>query len=319
MTEPSDTRLYERMVLILKSKEFWKAVLTGTLTGTAFSVYGFLLFHAGDVALGYVLFVLVPFATGFAVAMVTSPMRMLVANLVITTVVCFAILLATGREGLVCCVLAAPILIVCLFIGAGVARLLRKFWIDRHKNATILKIVALLAMCSTLKGADFIEQPFRNASRLETVTTVRHFAAPRDQVWQHLKEVGSVAGNKPFLLQIGLPVPLSCSLSYEGVGAMRRCQFNTGEILERVDQWAEPACMRLTIVGNSLPGRHWLTFKNASYVLAEDSGQTMVVRKTTIASRLAPEWYWRPLEHLGVQSEHDYLLNAVARRLERTP
>jgi hypothetical protein len=42
----------------------------------------------------------------------------------------------------------------------------------------------------------------------------------------------------------------------------------------------------------------------------------VITRKTTIVSRLAPAWYWRPLEKIGVETEHEYLFEEVKRKIE---
>ena len=75
--------------------------------------------------------------------------------------------------------------------------------------------------------------------------------------------------------------------------------------------------MKLDITESTLPGRHWLKFKNAAYELRPSGdGRTLLVRQTTITSRLHPAWYWRPLEKIGVETEHEYLFEEVKRKIE---
>lgn len=108
-----------------------------------------------------------------------------------------------------------------------------------------------------------------------------------------------------------------CEMDGTGVGARRTCYFDVGRIEERVSVWDPPGRMELEIVHWTLPGRHWLGYQSASYELrAAGNGETEVTRITTITSNLRPAWYWRRLEHLGVRSEHGYLLRDVKRTLE---
>ncbi len=60
-----------------------------------------------------------------------------------------------------------------------------------------------------------------------------------------------------------------------------------------------------------MPGRHWLGFENAEYRLQANGHLTLLTRTTTISSHLHPAWYWRRFERLGVESEHDYILQDV--------
>jgi len=75
--------------------------------------------------------------------------------------------------------------------------------------------------------------------------------------------------------------------------------------------------MGLRITGSTLPGRHWLTFVDASYELSAVGKQTRIVRHTTIGTRLYPRWYWRPLERWGVTSEHEFVFDNLRRWTEQ--
>jgi hypothetical protein len=105
-------------------------------------------------------------------------------------------------------------------------------------------------------------------------------------------------------------------MSGEGVGATRTCYFEQGHIAERVTEWNPPNSMKLEITEFDVPGRPWLSFQGASYELTTEGGRTVITRTTTIVSRLSPAWYWRPLEKIGVETEHEYLFEEVKRKLE---
>jgi hypothetical protein len=73
--------------------------------------------------------------------------------------------------------------------------------------------------------------------------------------------------------------------------------------------------MRMDIIDAQVPGRQWLGFQSASYTLREQNGKTLLIRETTIESRLLPAWYWRRLEQIGVETEHEYLFEYLRRHL----
>jgi len=139
--------------------------------------------------------------------------------------------------------------------------------------------------------------------------------ASPDEVWKSIKTMDRVNAHKGFLMRIGLPVPVSCKLDKEAVGGTRTCYFESGYIEERVTEWEPPRSMKLEITSWDVPGRPWLDFKDASYELHQENGRTVMTRTSTIVSRLLPAWYWRRLEKIGVETEHEYLFEAVKNRI----
>src|SRR2546421_115006 len=109
------------------------------------------------------------------------------------------------------------------------------------------------------------------------------------------------------LIAVGLPVPVSCKTEGEGVGGKRTCYFEHGFIEERVTEWDFPRSMKFDIVASEVPGRPWLSFRDAGYEIKRVDNHTLIIRNTTIVSRLSPAWYWKRLEAIGVHTEHEYL------------
>ncbi|HKR02651.1 MAG TPA: hypothetical protein VJT09_18375 [Pyrinomonadaceae bacterium] len=294
-----------------------KGVVIGMLTGVAFGLGGFLFLRDEKGAMGSVLFLMLPIAAGFAVALVTSRPELVNACLIVATLLCFAILLIIGAEGIVCVLMASPLIAGGLLLGAVCGRFFKRYVLDKSGTPGTLKILALLLTPLFLIGANYLEEPHRRTPREETFVTTLTVDATPESVWEQIKRVDSISADKPFLMKIGLPVPVSCVLEGEAVGGRRTCYFDSGYIEERIVEWNPPVSMKLEIVAVTLPGRHWLGFKGASYEIQRDGDKTRLIRRTTIISRLYPAWYWRPLEGLGVQAEHEYLFADVARKLSK--
>ena len=89
------------------------------------------------------------------------------------------------------------------------------------------------------------------------------------------------------------------------------CYFDQGNIFQEVTEWQPPERMTIRVIESTLPGRHWLTYVDAGYDLSVSG--SIITRRTTIASRLSPRWYWRPFEQWGVTSEHIYVLSNLKR------
>ncbi len=293
-------------------------ILGGVATSVVFGLGGFILVYDDSGSMGSVLFLLVPFVTGFTTALIARKWDLVLASLAIGLILCSAVLLATGMEGWVCVLMSAPLIAVGLAIGALIGVLVRRHVIERSTKPRVLGLFFLLIVPFFLVGANNAEEQTRRTARAETVTSTLVTDAPPAKVWSHLKSWDKIEGSKGLLMRIGLPVPVSCVLENEGVGAKRTCYFETGYIEERVTEWNPPKSMKLQITASDVPGRPWLTFQDASYDLEQRGGQTILTRKTTIVSRLSPAWYWRRLEHIGVETEHEYLFQELRSRIGRT-
>ena len=291
------------------------AVFAGTGIATVFGLGGFFLLKDDTSSMGVVLFFILPFATGLATALFARGKKILFASLVIGAVICTAILILTNMEGWVCVLMSTPLIAVGMTIGALIGVFIRRR-VDKSPSATTLRLFILLVIPCFLMGADYSERSSRRMLRHETITHEVTLDASPDAVWNQLKGFDKITGSKTFLMKIGLPVPVSCVMEGEGVGAKRTCYFESGSIEERVTEWQPPSVMRFEITASDVPGRPWLSFKDAAYEIRSVNGKTVVTRTTTIVSRLSPAWYWRPMEKIGVETEHQYLFEELKRRVE---
>lgn len=291
-------------------------LVAGIGTAFAFGMGGFVLIYDKTNSMGAVLFIALPFATGFATGLVARRWNLVIASLIIGLILCSSILLWTKMEGWVCVLMSAPLIAVGLTIGGLLGVLIRIEIIDKSRRPRVVGGLLLLVLPLFLMGANGIEEPSRRTPRTETFTSVLVVNAPPGKVWNTIKVMDRVTAHKGFLMRIGLPVPVSCSIDKEGLGGKRTCYFESGYIEERITEWDPPRSMKLEITAWDVPGRPWLDFKDASYEFHQENGQTIMTRTTTIASRLLPAWYWRRFERIGVETEHQYLFEAVKNRIE---
>jgi len=292
------------------------AIFAGSGIAVAFGLGGFFLLKDNTSAMGVVLFFLLPFATGLATALIARGINILFASLIIGAVICTAVLILTKMEGWVCLLMSLPLLAIGMTIGALVGVLIRRQVIDDSPRGTSLRLFIMLVIPFFLTGADYTEKSSRRILRYETITHEVTLDASPDVVWNQLKGFDKITGSKTFLMKIGLPVPVSCVMEGEGVGAKRTCYFESGSIEERVTEWQPPNLMKFEITASDVPGRPWLSFKDAAYEIRSVNGKTVVTRSTTIISRLSPAWYWRPMEKIGVETEHEYLFEELKRRVK---
>lgn len=293
------------------------SIRTTILATVSFSLLAGILAAVWDVAYGWTLFALTPFLAGCVAGLLTPSPRTGQLALVSAGIVCAMLLVITGLEGFVCITMALPLIWfwgVCgLFLGIIIRRIGRFGTRPGGPTATVL-LGALLVACSA-----FAEQEYRQQHAYESVVTSRVFPKSVDHVWEEILEFRQIEGKKPILLKLGLPVPLRCVMEQKGIGAHRICYFDHGTIEQQVTVWKPPVKLELQIIDVTLPGKDWLQIKSATYDLeALDAGETIVHRTTRYNSVLRPRIYWRPLEQFTIHSEHQYVFNALASKLENS-
>jgi hypothetical protein len=281
----------------------------GTLIGFVFMVGGYLLLRGDQTQFGLVTFILVPFVSGFAVAAIVRKPGRIAACCFTGLLLCLLFLFFVGLEGYLCCILATPLVAVGMALGALIGYYVRGRIIDRMDSPGKKTLLVLLLCPLFIAAADRVERPIRAVQQHETFTTETILSTSPERAWDLLAKMPRLDDPRPFLVAVGLPVPQSCELDSPTVGSPRVCYFNNGLIEQKVTDWNRPVFMAFKITRSTLPGRHWLTFIDASYELSGVGNQTRVVRATTIGTRLYPRWYWRPFERWGVTSEHEYVLS----------
>jgi hypothetical protein len=292
-----------------------KAIAVGAATGTAIGLLAFhFLTHHEYAGMGAVLFLLVPIAAGFSIAMVARKPDTTTGAAVLSVLISLVLLVALGAEGMLCAVLAFPIIAGGLFIGVGVGVLIRRLVVSRTKNQTTTTGMLLALGPVLIIAGKRIEAPTLQHPRTEVFETTVNVNGSPEQVWREILSIDKIKAHKPFLMYVGLPIPQRCTIQGHGVGAKRTCYFNVGYIEETVTEWNPPYYMGLSINRTHMPGAHWLGFESADYRLKPLGDMTLLTRRTTVFSYLHPSWYWRTFERLGVESEHGYILRDVVLR-----
>jgi hypothetical protein len=293
----------------------WLGAVVGVMAGVVYGLAGFFLLKIPNAQqMGQVFFLMLPFVVGITIALVT-PRGIYSALLLAATgslLICLVCLVSMHAEGILCAVLAFPLIFIPLALGVLIGTWLRKL-IRPFESAKMNALILVLGPLLLFGGHRFEEKNYPEP-RTAIVTTTMHLAAPPEEVWRNIQSLDSLAEHKPFLMRIGLPIPQKCVLQGTSVGSKRICYFDQGSIEESVLEWDPPRKMRLAIDRTNMPGRHWLSFNGAEYDLRADTTGTTITRTTTIRSTLRPAWYWARFETWGVQSEHEYLFRDLANR-----
>lgn len=283
----------------------WLQAGMASVLGVLLCLIGYAL--ASD-ELGPWLFIATPFVVGLAIAFMSRGLGVLPIILTSSTLLSLTILVFSGLEGLPCVVMAFPLLIIGLGIGALVGMAIGRRFISRYGQIGVI----VLGMCSiAVAGFGSRSQP---QSQLLVVETRTVFAAPLELVWQEVRSSQHISGDSSMLHLLHLPVPERCTLDADG---LRQCHFDAGTMYQRITHERPLRQFDVEVLSCDFVVRDWLEFVDASYRFREIEEGVEVLRQTRVRSRLEPRWYWSWFERFCVQLEHDYVLGSMRRMAER--
>lgn len=204
----------------------------------------------GTISLGFLIFV--PLGIGALTQFFAAPnhkLSWLHALLVpwIASTVCLILASIFSFELIICIVLAAPLFYGMSSFGGFVIWLL--FYLKKkpdRSNVTTLMIILLAPYVIT--PVEFSFAPQKDIRTIESTIVIN--ASP-ETVWQNIIRFRHVTpgeeGNSLFKLA-GLPRPLEATLTYEGVGAIRRGQWEDGLAFDgSITEWVPNSRYRLTL------------------------------------------------------------------------
>ena len=234
----------------------------------------------------------------------------------ICSFILFIFVLISGRlEGLVCILLALPLILLAAALGAFAKHRVKKHRNKKEKENNF-KVVLLPLILFCLSG--FIEKWLINNEK-QVVSITSEIVLPYSpmQVYDAIKSVDTLDAEKPFLMKLDLPVPQKCLLEAEQIGALRTCYFEGGQIVERITKLQKGKLLKMDVIDYQLTGRQWLGFKEAIYIFEEVApNQCKMTRITTYTSELKPRFYWQPLEKIGIEQAHQYVFNNLKKDLK---
>ena len=118
----------------------WKnsliATAVGGLSGTAIGLLAFFLLTSHYYPnMGGTLFLAAPVAAGFSIALVSRKGHSWVAAVLLSVICSLILLVAFGKEGTLCAILAFPIVVAGMLIGIGIGVLAGEL-VNRARNQT---------------------------------------------------------------------------------------------------------------------------------------------------------------------------------------
>ncbi|MEI9918476.1 MAG: SRPBCC family protein [Bacteroidota bacterium] len=305
---------------ILKDKNFRLSVIvTLVFLGT-----GLIFLMVGLAEYTTTLFALLPITLGVAIGEL-SRKRWVYIGLITTGIIFLSFLFVMGLASFVCILFCLPIIVVGTLLGYFLTVLIRK---RRDMKPTERLHVLILPLILFVIAAP-IETYLRSDKKdVISVSTEQIFNYTPEEVYDAIKSVDTLDADKPFLMNIDLPIPTKCVLEKEEIGGLRTCyfkpgiltngDFGSGTITEKITEMERGRILKMDVIDYNLVGREWLGFKEAIYRFEPvEGGRCKMTRITTYTSELGPRFYWEPLERLGIQQEHEFVFRNLEKDLKK--
>jgi hypothetical protein len=301
-------------------------------TAVLASLFAVMVSASADRSYGWVMFVLVPFFTGFHATLALSRKKRIngwdAASVACLSVVLLGgLLIATAVEGLICIVMAAPLAMILAILGGFLGLLASRF--DRAKSPVTFLLLAGI----TPFGAT-VERALQPSASVFQVTTAIDLPAPPERVWQTVLQPATLAPPTQPLLRAGVGYPQASHIEGAGDSAVRYCDFSTGKLVEPVLVWDEPRELRFTVAASPIPMQEWtpyahlhpphldgflVTRQGEFRLTALPGGGTRLVATTWYQHHLWPERYWRWWSDYIIHGIHKMVLDDIRERALRAP
>jgi len=289
-----------------------KSFRTSFIVGFSFCAIAIFLMTIGFMDLGWAMFLFLPLAIGISSGMLPN-LRQAIGGTVVALIFASILLAFTHIEGVICVVMALPILLLCSWIGWGIGRMIRKK--DENENKLQTSLAPFLIFIFATVFELFNGNPFVPSSVSSTVV----INGSASQVYDSIIHVDTVDVEINLLQKMGLPIPRKCLLTEEKIGGLRYCEFEEGQIVETIKEIKKNEYLRMEVTECKLgKERNWLKFDEDIYSIREvGKNQTEITRTTTYSSNLKPRIYWKHIEALTISSEQDFVFKNLIKDVEQ--
>ena len=235
-------------------------------------------------------------------------------------VMCFAL------EGVVCMVMASPILFAATALGSAIASALKKSRHDRPTQNRLMANILILGPAMIYLDASATRPPAHSV-----VVTSIVIRASADRVWKELHNFDVKDEPSFWLFRHGVAYPLGSHTDGAGIGAHRICRLSTGDMSEVVDGWepgqrlhfrvlSTPDCMTETTLYGRVQTRHMRGYYECDageFRIRPLAGGSVELTGTSwYHQSLYPAAYWELWSDAIVHQVHFRVLEDIRRRAE---
>lgn len=276
---------------------------------------------------GYALFVTVPICLGYSYSMLRGlhgkkRLGQLILGTSILGLIACLFFLVVGVEGLICVVMALPIVIPLMILGTLLA-----YAIQKRLWAKVYTPVLLLM----LNPLSLVYDVTYNNYRTSTVTTQMVVNAPAQVVWQQIASPFNFGKADFFWLKRGISYPENMSVVGKGDSMFLQCHYSNGNLLApvlvyqpnstlRFKLTEPPVSMRETSFYPGIQPQHVSSKFFVEYgefkIIATGSNQCIVNATTAYQYKIGPEAYWELWSNFLIDKMHLHVLHKIKAQSE---
>ncbi|CAM4360399.1 hypothetical protein GIHI108528_16545 [Gillisia hiemivivida] len=224
-------------------------------------------------------------------------------------------LLFFAIEGLICIIMASPILLFGGWIGSYLGYKSSRSKFLNQTNTTII----LLALSLGFMSFDYINEPI-NLISVKTKVIVN---APINEVWENVITFDKIDEPKEWIFKTGIAYPTNATIKGTGVGAVRYCNFSTGSFVEPITTWNKPNLLQFSVQEQPIPMNefnpfwevhpphldgYFKSYKGQFKLISISENITELEGTTWYKVDINPEFYWRFWSDLIIHKIHKRVL-----------
>ncbi|MCA9130477.1 MAG: hypothetical protein KDB22_25485 [Planctomycetales bacterium] len=241
------------------------------------------------------------------------------------SVACISFLLF-GLEGILCIVMAIPLMVPLGLFGALIGRSIAVS-LQRSENSEQGGLIGCLALLPVIAWGETIwqrEPTYEVVSRTE-------IAAPIEDVWEQVVHFSEITDQPAWYFRLGIAYPTRARIEGAGVGALRYCEFSTGTFVEPITAWEQPTRLAFDVSAQPEPMFELTPYRHihpphltgsfrstrGEFRLTEISAnRTLIEGSTWYQLKIRPAEYWTVWTDWILHRIHYRVLDHIKRSCE---
>lgn len=233
-------------------------------------------------------------------------------------------LLLFALEGVICLVMAVPLIIPFGALGGLLGWFLSTVIIWQSKWMLGGALLALVPVIGTFEVV--LKQP--ETLMVESSVVIN---ASIDRVWENVIQFPEIDSPTSWLFQLGVASPLRARIEGDGVGAVRYCEFTTGDFVEPITIWDKPNRLAFDVTDQPDPmieltpyrgfrpphlTHSFYSVRGEFELVPQSSDKTLLVGRTWYVVDMGPRCYWKLWTDTILHQIHLRVLNHIAEQAE---
>jgi len=244
----------------------------------------------------------------------------------VTTVFLAAVaLLLFALEGVICVAMALPLMLPIGLMGGVMGKAIA----DATRRPRRELLATALALPVLACGEAIFTRPVERV-----VCTTVEIDAPPERVWNNVVSFPELPAGRPWYFRCGIACPERARIDGAGVGAVRHCEFTTGEFVEPVTVWDEPRRLAFDVTEQPAPmfelspyrdlhpphlDDHLHSNRGEFLLVRLPDGRTRLEGRTWYTLRMFPHGYWILWSDGLIHRIHERVLTHVKAITEEGP